>query len=547
LGERVRVVHLPCGAFANASEEVAFRAVNKHLAALPNEDRAYVLTNLAHGVGRGGQPDEIDMIVIAAGGAVVIEVKHWDRSRLKTSAWAAEDQADLITLKAKRVAGRLRRIQPELGFIRPRMLLTKEGKSLRQGSQQPDVRGVRLHGMGDLNALLEEAIGPPSSAGIDAEALARALTPRGMAVATGDLKRIGRIGELKRLSGPEDKFRRVYAGRDTLSGDRVTLHLYDLSAESSASAEQLARREFDAVQRLQKSPYLPILVDSFQPCPGYPGELFFFTLAESAAASVAELVADPAWTMPARLAFAAAALRALAELQTPSTPDGQAVVHRALTPESVRVRADGKPLFAGWRWARLPEAKTITGPQRPEAQDDYAAPEVRASGLSLADTRSDVYSLCKVLQEAFTSADAEAEAVRGVLAAGTADDPSQRAAPGVIAAELETLARPDAAAQAPAASAPAMLQSWDVGHVFDWGEERYRVVSRLGEGGAGRTYKLEQLGKAGEAIGVFIGKLVLNPELGPDALEAYRKVRSIADHRCLSGIYQTARNGLPRP
>src|SRR5690606_12450177 len=97
---------------------------------------------------------------------------------------------------------------------------------------------------------------------------------------------------------------------------------------STANAEQLARREFVAVQRLQKSPYLPILVDSFQPCPGYPGELYFVTLAESAAASAAELANDPAWTTPARLAFAAAALRALAELRTPSTPDGQAPVHR---------------------------------------------------------------------------------------------------------------------------------------------------------------------------------------------------------------------------
>jgi hypothetical protein len=101
----VRVDHLACGAFANASEEAAFRAVNKHLQALPSEGRAFVLTNLAHGVGRGGQPDEIDMIVVSSGGAVVIEIKHWDRARLKTNAWEVEDQADLVILKAKRVAG----------------------------------------------------------------------------------------------------------------------------------------------------------------------------------------------------------------------------------------------------------------------------------------------------------------------------------------------------------------------------------------------------------------------------------------------------------
>jgi hypothetical protein len=82
----MQVDHLPCGAFANASEEAAFRAIDKYLRALPLEGRAFVLTNLAHGVGRGGQKAEIDVIVIVPGDAVVIEVKHWDRARLKANA-----------------------------------------------------------------------------------------------------------------------------------------------------------------------------------------------------------------------------------------------------------------------------------------------------------------------------------------------------------------------------------------------------------------------------------------------------------------------------
>lgn len=533
----MRVDHLPCGAFVNASEEAAFRAVDKYLRASPVEGRAVVLTNFAHGVGRGGQPDEIDMIVIAPGGAVVIEVKHWDRQRLKANAWEVEDQADLITAKAKRIAGRLRQAQPKLDFVPAKILLTKEGKSLRQSGQLPEVRGIRLHGLADLDALLDQTV-TPSSIPTDVERLARALAPRGVAAASGELKRIGRIGELRLLSAPDERFRRVYAGRDTTSGDRVTLHVYDLSASNAANAEQLARREFETVQRLQKSPFLPILIDSFQPCPGYPGELFFFTLAESAAASMFEMEADPTWTMPAKLAFATAAFRALAELHAPSGPDSQAVVHRALTPESIRIRADGRPLFAGWRWARLPEARTITGVQGPEAQDAYAAPEVQKNGLAFADARSDVYSLCKVLREVFTEGDAEA--VRSVLASGMTDDPSTRSAPDRIAEELEMLARP------PSSPPPIAPQRWDEGHIVEWEGERYRVLSLLGEGGAGRTFKLEQLDRStDEPIGAFVGKVVLNAQIGPAALEAYRKVRSIADHRCLSGIYQTAREWKP--
>ena len=81
----MRVEHIMCGPFANASEEMAFRAIERRLKAEPGDGRAYILTNLVHGVGAGKQPDEIDIVVIATGGVVVIEVKHWDRSRLKNS------------------------------------------------------------------------------------------------------------------------------------------------------------------------------------------------------------------------------------------------------------------------------------------------------------------------------------------------------------------------------------------------------------------------------------------------------------------------------
>jgi hypothetical protein len=46
------------------------------------------------------------------------------------------------------------------------------------------------------------------------------------------------------------------------------------------------------------------------------------------------------------------------------------------------------------------------------------------NGLTFADARSDVYSLCKVLRELFTEADAEA--VRSVLISGITNDPSTR-------------------------------------------------------------------------------------------------------------------------
>ena len=75
--------HLACDTFVNASEEVAFQAVRKHLSGLECGRCAIVITNLAHAIGNTGQPDEIDMVVLASGEVLVIEIKHWDQKQLK--------------------------------------------------------------------------------------------------------------------------------------------------------------------------------------------------------------------------------------------------------------------------------------------------------------------------------------------------------------------------------------------------------------------------------------------------------------------------------
>jgi serine/threonine protein kinase len=531
-GEKeLRVTHVPCGAFANESERRAFKVVQGALAKVDGTETAYVLTNLTHPNQRG-QADEIDMVVLGPGGGVVVEVKHWDGAALR----GADSHAELLTAKAKRVAGRLKAMDPTLGFIPGVFLFTREAGSLRRNGRQAERLGVRAYAVKDVADLVKDVT---FGSGASAERLARSLAPRQSDALSTVPRRLARFDELKPLSPPDERFARVFAARDPASGDRVILHTYDLSAapahEQADVTVRRAKREFDVVQRFQKSAHLPSLVDSWQPLPNYDGEIFFFTLADSSAAPVGALAKDAGWRSADRLAFAARALRALADLQRSDNAVGEVLVHRSLDPLNVRVRGNGTPLFAGWGWARLPLALTIA-PETALTDSPYAAPEVRRGGLLAATPASDVWSLCKVLAEALDETDV-ARAVRESLGRGLEADPAQRPEADAIADDIEAWI----ALSVEPESAPIPPARWDEGHEFDWRGKRYRVVAALGQGGVGRTFKLEELDtSSSDPVGTFVGKSAFNPELGRQALLAYKKVRSLAPHECLSGVLETS-------
>ena len=104
----------------------------------------------------------------------------------------------------------------------------------------------------------------------DAASIRRAcevLEPRTKIQLTGSLRRLAAIGNMELVTAPEERFHRIYKGRHVIHRDRVIVHLYDLSASDSADAVRLASREFEILQRLQKEPWSPRLMDSFQEGP----------------------------------------------------------------------------------------------------------------------------------------------------------------------------------------------------------------------------------------------------------------------------------------
>jgi hypothetical protein len=117
------------------------------------------------------------------------------------------------------------------------------------------------------------------------------------------------------LQTPKDeRFHRVYKGAHPARRDRVVLHLYDLSASDDKNAEAKAKRESEALHRLQIHAWAPRILDSYQDVPGYAGEMFFFTVVDPAAPCIEERATDPTWSTTSRIAFARNAVRALNEL-----------------------------------------------------------------------------------------------------------------------------------------------------------------------------------------------------------------------------------------
>jgi serine/threonine protein kinase len=531
-GIGLRVVHIPCGPFANASELKAFKAIDQELRRTEGQGTAFVLTNLTHANPRG-QADEIDIVIIGPGGAVVVEVKHWDAAALKQSD-QSDPAAELIVAKSKRVAGTLRSVDSRLGFVPAAFLFTRETVSLKSGSQQQRHRlGVLAYGLKDVSDLIA---GPSAPGSVDGNKVANALAARYNLADAAHLRRLGRFDELRLLSDEQDRFQRIFTARDPWTGDRVLLHTYDLSAapvgEALALTARRARREFDVIQRFQKSPHLPSLVDTWQAVPNYAGEMFFFSVSDSAAVPISFLKEKRDWTLSQRRDFAQRALYALAEF-TGSTDE--ALLHRALDAESVRVRADNSPLFAGWRWARLTPAQTLTEGQNGDNFGAFAAPEIRLNGLAAATPSSDLFSLCAVLIELFS--ENEASDVREMLLFGCDPDASRRPSARDMADLLkERGSEPSVQSVQPEGLSP---MRWDEGFRFQWKGSNYQVVSVLGQGSVGRTFKLEQLdSENGEPIGTFVGKAVFNPELGPVSLSAYQRLRPLSLRKGLSNVLE---------
>jgi len=534
------VRHIPCGTFVNESERFAVERLQIRLR--DASGTWILLSNLNHAQHPSARSDEIDIVAIGGPGVFVIEVKHWDAAYVRQNGLVAEREADRIDAKAKRVAGKLRqRIDP--GFVDARLLLTR-GEVKFDAAKRPSPRAVRVFGLPEWSELLSVG-GTERLSSEQIDLAARLLEPSVTVALHGELRTFAGLINLERLSAKADAFHRIYRGQHPTRRDRVILHLYDLSACAEKQALELARREFETIQRWQKSPFVPSLLDSFQEAEGYPGELYFYSLVDPDAPTIADRSRDTSWDLLARHTYAIAAIDALCQFHQPDDPE-LGLVHRRLSPRSLRVRHNNQPLFTDFNLTRLRDAETVSRSQVDLGDIlPYVAEEVRQGGLAAADARSDIAALCASLQILFDGSEPLAEQIRGILEAGRAPNPADRPSLEDLAARLRDLSQemspetPGAAEDPNAPLPPA--EYWDEDTVVPFHESRYKILSRLGGGGIGQTFKVVELdAHCDEKFGTYVAKLVRDRENGEAAIHSYRQVRAYTTHPNLSTIHEIA-------
>ncbi len=531
---------IQCGDPVNESERIAAQRCKTTLETLADSATWVIFANMASSSSPLHQSDDLDLVLIGPRGVFLIEVKHWDAAWITENRLRAEDEAEKLASKTRRFAGRVQRALFKSPKVQQALLLTREpvGPGLPQS-----LRGVPIWTLRDLPKTLR---GLP--AGVLAElqitSLAASVEPAAKVQLDGKVRRIASYQNLELQTPPAEAFHRIYKGVHHRTKERVILHLYDLSATEQKNPERQAERESRALQMLQQTRFVPRVRDTLRDLPEYPGELSFFTLIDPGAPTIAARMADSTWSTPDRVSFCAACFGALEAIHTLTSPEIGVIVHRNICPGTILVGSRNEPLFIDFSIARLPNTQTLGAIRPPDSE--YDAPEVRQGGLAAATQASDVYSLCASLLSLLKDDNTlPAQPARPILELGCAETPSDRPPLQDLHQGIRTLLAPASPPQATFAF-PSELELppseyWCEGQIVPFREMALRVVSRLGAGGVGRTFKVEQVDpESGENFGTFVAKVMKAPDSGRAALQAYQRVRSHSATAGLSAVFETA-------
>jgi serine/threonine protein kinase len=553
----VALKHLLCGAFVNNSERHAAEYLKSRMQNHAASSDWVLLTNYSNSSNSQYLSDELDLVVVCPSGVSVIEIKHWSAADIKgVRLPTAEAEAEKLNEKAKRLKGKLTRgCNFDFGFVEGKLLLTRgENEKYIEGLTRRRIRGVDVFGLTEWKDLLDVSA-PTILTNEQIAHISRVLHPQAAALANDEIQNFDNtFFELKPVKRINTPFRRIYHARRKPGRDKVILHIYDLTASTEKNAIEIARREFEILQRLQKSIWLPNLMDSFQEAKNYPGELYFFSYIDTESPTLAERAKDENWTPQRRFYTALRCIEALGDIHNEGmseddTAVNNPILHRNLTPKTIHVRSNDEPLLTQLHLAKLPGAQTVAAaaPSDFTGLERFFAPEVLTNGISASSKASDIYSLCaslsvifKDLPENFNSP--EIDEILRVLSLGLETDPTRRARLSEIYNNLIEIIDP-----APPELTIPDVQYWDEDTVFELHNRFYRVITKLGQGGFGTTFKVMEVDPRtmDELSGPYVAKAITNNEAGEYAARAYAKVRAQAGGAHLAGVLEVVNNWQP--
>ncbi|MGD9563073.1 MAG: NERD domain-containing protein [Pyrinomonadaceae bacterium] len=548
------VKHLVCGAYANNSERYAVEFLKVRLQNHANSVEWALLSNYSNSTSAQYLSDELDLVVIGPSGVVVVEIKHWSSADMKDGRInIAESEADKLNEKAKRLKGKLQRAcKFDVGFVEGKFLFTKsENEKFAEGIKRRRIRGIGVYGLTEWKDLLDVNAQIILTNDKIAQ-IAKTLQPQVAALGHDEIKNFDNtFFELTPVKGLSSPFRRIYRARRQPGRDKVILHIYDLTALSEKNSIEIARREFQILQRLQTSKWLPNLMDSFQEAKHYPGELYFFSYVDTESPTLTERTRDKSWSFEERLYACLRAIEALEEIHAETLSDGGSpILHRNITPDTVHIRSNGKPLLTQLHLAKLPGAETVAGvaPEDFGQMAKYFAPEVLRGGIGMSTIASDVYSLCSTLSIAFSETplsikSPESEEILNALSRGLNDDPAKRPSLAQVYHEIADIVsepeKPDVAVPD--------VQFWDESTIVDLNHRSYKIITKLGSGGFGITFKVMEVDPTtgDDLSGPYVAKAITNETAGSDAATAYAKVRAQTGTDHLAGVLEVASQWHP--
>ncbi len=528
----MKVSHIACGPTVNESEEKAISLLRENLSTIPSDEEWILLSNLTFSINHQLQSDEIDIVVIGPPGVKVLEVKHWNSQWMESNQKILEHEAERIMGKARKVGTTLRRRYPKLPHVDGAFFITSEAIDV-QKIKNLIVRGIAFYSLNDWKT----AIGLSEIKHFSKDqvrALAKILEPKSIVALDGSLRRFANLVNLELLTKKEERFHRIYRGIHSIRQDRVILHLYDLSAYQDKKPKKKASREFEALLNLQLYPWAPRIIDSFQSAPGYLEEMFFFTIADPAAPTLSDRSNDSNWSIDERIDFARKVIDAPSQMH--ASKKGEPIIHRNLNPKTILISHNGAPIFTGFDFARIPFDSSVGSTLPLIDRVQTAAPEVRKSGLSAADQRSDVYSICSSLLILFES-DNSHKSLKAIeiLKNGLTESPEERNTLEQLGQSFKELVDKPVPPQKPTAS-----RFWSEGHIVRFREHDYRIITKLGVGGIGATFKVIEIDPSNkDELGTFVAKTAHSKEAGERVLKGNKLARShLGRHPGLSAIYE---------